>query len=191
MSNPNDVLISHPEQAQYRLIAEFAEGHNREVAKLRESDFVKGVLGFLVHPDPAKRSLTQWIKHAGHITNEIDVTDNTGTVLYRCPAPLFHPHTRTFEERKGTPPIDVVVNNAVLHDQRMPGLGSKMLVEEISSLIKPQSELEIFQSRWNEVLARYGLPPITGSKAAEETVAAQVVVAEESKPRYTDEDEEL
>lgn len=163
-----------------------------ENARIRETDFVKRLLPYLIPPEVEagkgqKRDLTIWLEAAGHAQRLIDVIDAKGNVLFTVPPILSRSPTSV--PSKETLPGNDLGEMAAIFDARISTEPAHVVQEwYYNTLVQrsyspEQSLVYLYAQMWITIYRRYNIPlsRLFGDKAE----AIDQKVPDNRKPEVT------
>jgi hypothetical protein len=170
---------------------------SEDVARLPEDLFSKVFLPLLACDNelPHKVTVADWISIAGTPYKPVDVFDPaTGAVLFRVP-PVFDYQgvnpVRDPADRRQTPIQDVVtLADQYSHLHPMAGVNYlRNVLGQRATIMNTSDKLRKHAVVWNEILTRYGRPPLFAAEQSATTPAAPAagsVPAQGDEPEYED-----
>jgi hypothetical protein len=170
---------------------------SQDVARLPEDIFSKVFLPLLAGDEelPHKVTVADWISIAGTPYKSVDVFEpGTDKVLFRVP-PLFDYQgvnpVRDPADRRQTPIQDVVkLADQYSHLHPMAGVNYlRNVLGQRASIMNTSDKLHKHAVVWNEILTRYGRPPLFAAEQAAAAAPAQATgpaSTQGDEPEYED-----
>lgn len=162
------------------LLAQVAD---EELPRLPEQIFRDWFLpvfaGQVTEPDVVRTRLREWLSVAGNPFHEVMIIDthDHSVRLFRVP-PLFDRSVvRSIVQGRNT--LGHIMRSAEQYARISPQAGRNYMVEQFKrfEMFEDIAEHRMqFAGRWNEILARYGLPPMSKAPAAQSAGQAQATV---------------
>lgn len=165
MSSLQEMFNEELKQATETSSKGLIDGFTRN--KLHESIFRVSFLPFFtnsVAPSPENNAYAYWVGVAGSPTSEVDIIDDSGTVLFTVPALLNTNTLEVMQNRHRGPSVkDMYLEYAHASQGLAPvatnawnrGLYDKM--NDIITSTNPASQSD--QEKWNKIFQYYGLAP--------------------------------
>lgn len=139
-----------------------------DAAKLPEPIFVEHLLPVLANRE-GNQGLQRWQEIAGHVMRPIDVVDpKNGEVLFRVP-PILRSINEEFTGRGASSAFEIV---RVAEQKRkvIPAMGDAHIRANLVERVRHIPAHADSVIRWNEILKRYGYPPILKMDTSENDV---------------------
>ena len=134
---------------------------NDQIPKIQERDFKEKWLPLLADTS-GEVDLRPWIENvAGHTFMFVDVY-NGGEFLFRVP-PLQRTLPTSAKRRRGNS-IDEIVVTAEQKNLMSPRLGLQFMEQNLNRRVTARGPLMKDMRAWDEILKRYGYPPIFGEE---------------------------
>jgi hypothetical protein len=133
-----------------------------EISKLPESVFIQAFLPFFSgerNIDEQPEILINWIAIAGNPTKEVQVVDDSGTVLFTVP-PIMDTTCIDYKNDGKGQSIANIIANYELHKGQLPVVGKNYLDgtldNRMRTLTKNSDVLSTNENRWNSIFIKYG-----------------------------------
>lgn len=129
-----------------------------ETVHITENEFIHRLLPILTNYN-GEQDLGAWIDVAGSPFLPIKVQNNSGEVIFTVP-PIWHRPTLRGSRHHRDSMSDIIAK-AKLKAEVIPQMGDRYLRSRLGDrLVSGDIDLEEVKI-WNQILARYGYPPIT------------------------------
>ena len=162
--NQNELKPFVPSAAVTAAIHDILEHNAADVARLPEPLFVMHLLPVLTNTS-GNVDLTVWLEIAGNGFRPIDVFNPaTGETLFRLPS--LYVEQKVDKPVNGRNPITVIMEEANRKSSQHPMIGQTFLRHQLANRGSNHVvDLQRIQT-WNDILARYNLPPVIDLKGA-------------------------
>jgi hypothetical protein len=167
MIGPNDLKPYKPPEIFTSAIQDILDHNAADVARLPEPLFVTQLLPILTDTR-GNVDLTIWLEIAGNGFRPIDVFNPlTGETLFRVPS--LYVEQPVDKPVNGRNQITVIMEEANRKSSQHPMIGQTFLRHQLASRGDGHVvDLQRIQA-WNDILARYNLPPVIDLKGATST----------------------
>jgi hypothetical protein len=133
---------------------------NEPKNKINEQVFVNEFLPYLTGEkdlDPKSNLLTTWVGIAGNASNEVDVVDNKGEILFSVPG-LINTNLLKIGDRHRDDSIIARVAEYTQMQNILPTVAHGELMGHLDRKVTDilPSNTGVIESRWNNILERYG-----------------------------------
>lgn len=128
--------------------------------KLKEREFVeKWLLTLYEYIGGGEVEIGIWLTNQGvTIYGEVDVVDDSGSTIFVVPS-IMMTQDKVLPSAVASEVSDIVYRADILN-RRIPGKGDEYIRNEIIGNVKPSTNLQLYQDRWDNIFVKYNLEPI-------------------------------